>query len=292
MSIPVSSRIAGVLLILLVGDLRAQEGPFEEVPARIVAGIRDLGNRYGTPKSLRATGPRLLQGVDRWVARRPDDRALLLEAAELHASIAFAVHHEESPERAIERYDRAFEYACRAVDPSGEFGRLARRGGRGLRRDLEARETDEARALYWVSFAWGGRLDLQRDSLAAAIELPSAVSIMRRVREVDPSIEYGGPDLFLAHYEAILGPGLGGSVTRMNDHFESALAQSDGRNLLVHVQMAREYATSIQDRDLFVRLLREVRSTSPRILPDRVLVNRVARQRAARSLERVDDYFP
>jgi hypothetical protein len=57
------------------------------------------------------------------------------------------------------------------------------------------------------------------------------------------------------------------------------------------VLYARYYATVVQDRDLYVRTLKEVLATPGSIWPEQRLANELARRRAARYLAQVDELF-
>ncbi len=284
-------RQAASVLLIWIG-LAASARADESIEARTLGAVRDLAFRYATPEVGRELGPWLLEAVEWLAARCPGDRDVAAVSAELTAAWSFAFCHEADPAEAIRLYELAWAHAARALSPDGSFARAAVEGGDALDRDLGARTARDVPALYWGAVAWGARLDLQRDSLATPAELPSVVAILERVLVLDPGFEYGGPDMLIAHQEAILGPGLGGDNDRMKARFDASIDRTGGRYLLARVQRARDYAVAAQDRDLFETTLRDVLAASAEDLPERAFFNRVAQERAASYLARAEEFFP
>jgi hypothetical protein len=83
---------------------------------------------------------------------------------------------------------------------------------------------------------------------------------------------------------------LGGQPERGRQHFERAVALSEGRNLMIKVLYARSYARLVFDRPLHDRLLGEVLAADPE-MAGLVLTNTLARQEASELLAGADDYF-
>lgn len=286
-------KVASVALGLVVaaGVAHAQEAD-DSIAARLVEHARDIAYAHATPKSARCAGPRFLEAVDWLVGRRPGDGRLLVLAAELHAGLAYALYHEDDPERAKAHYRIAWDDACRALDARGPFSEATRTGGKRLAEELKGRWDVDAPALYWAAFSLGARLDLERDAVETLADLPAVRAILARVRELAPGYEHGSPEFLLAHDHAMRGRGMGGSVEEMKALFDEALAASENRYLPARVAYARDYAVASQDRELFEETLREVLSTPPEVLPERAFANRVAQDEARRLLERTTDFFP
>jgi hypothetical protein len=83
---------------------------------------------------------------------------------------------------------------------------------------------------------------------------------------------------------------MGGDLDVAQGLFDRAFELSERHSLLVHVNMARHYAVKRGDRELFLRLLREVLEAGDP-LPAARLSNRISRRRAERYLANVDRYF-
>jgi hypothetical protein len=84
---------------------------------------------------------------------------------------------------------------------------------------------------------------------------------------------------------------LGGDPDGGWREIERALALTSGRFLLHQVLLARVYAVSTGNRELYERLLREVVATPAGALPEQRLANEVARRRARRYLSLTEQLF-
>src|SRR5690606_40895677 len=99
-----------------------------------------------------------------------------------------------------------------------------------------------------------------------------------------------GAHLYMGLFETLFPPAMGGRPEEGRRHFERALELSEGRQLLIKVLYAEQYARLVFDRDLHDRLLEEVLAADPQ-QPGMTLMNVVAQQRAAKLLESADEYF-
>jgi len=85
-------------------------------------------------------------------------------------------------------------------------------------------------------------------------------------------------------------PALGGKPEVARDHFERAITLSKGENLMAKVVYAQQYARMVYDRDLHDRQLTEVLAADPYV-PEMVLQNTLAQERARALMASADDYF-
>jgi len=100
----------------------------------------------------------------------------------------------------------------------------------------------------------------------------------------------GGGHLYLATLATLLPPALGGKPGEGKKHFERAIAISKGRNLLVKVMYAEQYARLVFDQPLHDRLLKEVITSDP-VAPDLTLINTFAQDKAKKLLAETNNYF-
>ena len=90
--------------------------------------------------------------------------------------------------------------------------------------------------------------------------------------------------------ESILPPALGGRPELAKKHYDRAIEISNGNNLMAKVLYAEKYARMLFDRDLHDELLQQVIDAD--IGPqDQILINTLAKHRAAELLLDADDYF-
>ena len=114
--------------------------------------------------------------------------------------------------------------------------------------------------------------------------------MVRRVLELDPTLDDGGPYLYVGVLETLLPKALGGRPEEGRAAFERAFEMSEGRNLMAKVLLAREVARQTFDRELHDRLCREVLA-APVEAPGLTLANALAHEEAVRLLETSDDWF-
>ncbi len=151
-------------------------------------------------------------------------------------------------------------------------------------------EPGDVPVVFWTGYAWGSAINAGRDDPEMILNLPYARSTVERSVAIDPSFfNYSGLT-FLAVVNAALPEALGGNPEEARRLFEQALELTERRFLTVQVSYARTYAVQTQNRDLYVRLLREVVDAGDPE-PSARLANRIARRRAIRWLQRTDQLF-
>lgn len=114
---------------------------------------------------------------------------------------------------------------------------------------------------------------------------------MTRVSQLDSGYRYGGADLFFGVYYASRPRLLGGDPALSAAAFDRARQMGRGLYLMTDVLEARWYAVAVQNRELFQRRLREVLAAPAGRLPQARLTDEAAKRKAARLLEKIDDYF-
>ena len=114
---------------------------------------------------------------------------------------------------------------------------------------------------------------------------------MKRVLDLDASYNYAGPHMFLGAFYGSRSKMLGGDPEKSHYHFEQSLALTRNRFLLNRVMYAKTYAVQAQDKKLFVEQLDAVIKSPGNILPEQRLANEVAKLKAKRLLEMVDELF-
>ncbi|MDT8450705.1 MAG: TRAP transporter TatT component family protein [Wenzhouxiangellaceae bacterium] len=219
----------------------------------------------------------------------PDDPGLLLSLSELTGTYASLFVDDAEANRRLAA--RALDYARRAAclrdsvlcgagdRPFAEFERAVS----GLT-GAEI-ETDYALGTAWV--AW---IAANSSDYAALADLPRVELLLEKVAALAPEHDDGAVWLYLAVLNSQRPPAAGGRPELAREYYERARAVSGGRNLLVNVFMADEYARLMFDRELYVRLLEEVLAADPD-QPGYVLANRIAQARAEQMLSRTSEIF-
>ncbi len=158
-----------------------------------------------------------------------------------------------------------------------------------LDRALAALRPNAARDLFWGAYGWLAWIGQQQGSPAAMADLVVVELLMRRVIELDETVENGGAHLFFGILYGAKPALAGGDPERSRSHFRRALELS-GRSLLpVQIAYAQTYARMTFDQALHDSLLEEVLAFPLETAPENTLVNQIAKRKARQLL--AEDYF-
>lgn len=217
---------------------------------------------------------KLLEGLQK---NDPDNKTILRLLAQGFGGYAFLFVEDQDPERARMFYKRGREYGRRILGT-----RLQQPQNLGA---------GDVPALFWTAYCWGGWANLSRNDPEALADLHKVEELFRRVEELSPGFFYNGADLFLGAYYGSRPKLFGGDLEKSKSHFERALQRTSGKFLTVQALYARHYAVPAQDRKAFQSLLSAVLSAPPGLLPEQELANAVAKQKAKKLMEKIDELF-
>jgi hypothetical protein len=194
--------------------------------------------------------------------------------------------------RATDLYDRALVYALRLLDVRQKGFRDAFTGDRAaLDAALARMGRDGVPGLVYGGMGLASAVNINRADPSRALDLPKAIAMLKRARELDPRFEHGAGVMTLGIIYASQPKDRGGDPATAKSFFDEAIAVSGGKFLMPRVMLARAYAVAIHDRALFESSLRAVLSTPVDIMPEARLANELARRRAARYLDHAGDWF-
>ncbi|MBW2450288.1 MAG: TRAP transporter TatT component family protein [Deltaproteobacteria bacterium] len=239
---------------------------------------------------IRRGMPSYLMLIDGMVEALPDNKRLLISAAQLYASYASAFIQDEDQIYATALYARARDYALRALEQNG-FKNPATRPFDDFEIGLYDLGKNDVPYIFWAASCWGSWISLNRGSMEAMAELPRVELLMKRVLELDEAFYYGGAHIFMGVLEASKPRVAGGDLDRARDHFLKAIELGDGKFLMARIYYADSYAKKAFDRELFISILEKVLATPADITPELTLLNTVAHTKAKEMLNQVDEYF-
>lgn len=250
---------------------------------------------------------KLVEGI---AATYPDDRKLLNMAAMTRANYAFAFLLDEVEalkfarpddllaqaalkERAIASFKAGRRYAEQALRTNSDYREATASVGleamtlASFRALMDEMEIEDAEALFWLAFTWGGVLQVELDP-AAATQLPKIEAILARVLALDERVFYDvGPNLMAGVIHGFRAPALGGNPERAAEHFRRAA--EIGGILLPKVLLAQFVYAQTEAYDAFQTTLTEVLSSPER--PERALFDALAKRKACRLLANADAFF-
>ncbi len=239
---------------------------------------------------IRRGMPSYLMLIDGMVEALPDNKRLLISAAQLYASYASAFIQDEDKVYATALYARARDYALRALEQNG-FKNPVTRPFDDFEIGLDDLGKKDVPYIFWAASCWGSWISLNQGSMEAMAELPRVELLMKRVLELDEAFYYGGAHIFMGVLDASKPRVAGGDLDRARDHFLKAIELGDGKFLMARIYYADYYAKKAFDRELFISILEKVLEIPADITPELTLLNTVAHTKAKEMLNQVDEYF-
>jgi hypothetical protein len=233
--------------------------------------------------------PSWLLLVDGLIEGNPQNVGLLVAGARLYG--AYSGGFIDDPARAQRLTAHAFDYAQRAT--CIDMPALCKTLGQ----PYEAFQVEVAKVgvkdvgtLYVLGTTWAGRIQANSSDWKSIADIPRVQALLDRVVALDPNYMSGEPYMYLGVMATLRPASLGGEPEKGKADFEKALALSGGKNQMVRVLYAKQYARLVFDKDLHDRLLNEAIAADPHA-PGLTLVNVIAQQQAKQLLESGKDFF-
>lgn len=250
---------------------------------------------------------KLIEGI---VATYPGDRDFLILAAMARANYGFAFIEDELQavkfayptepiraevlvHRAVACFDKGRLYAEAALAETDAYAtalsgrKLEELELEELRQMLAKLKADDAEALFWLAFNWGGRLQITMDPVEAT-QLPKIEAMVERVLELDDRVFYDvGPHMMAGVFHGFRSPALGGNPEKAKLHLEQA-AQV-GKVLLPAVLEAQFVYAQTEEQEAFEQSLKQVIEAGDN--HERALFDALAKRKACRLLANIDQLF-
>ena len=231
---------------------------------------------------------KMLEGM---IKTDPGNEELLLLAARGFCSYAFSFVEEDDKERAKIFYRRGLNYGLQILISDKSFEDSMKKGNESFKAALSVINNQTLPSLFWTAYCWGNLINLNRNSPEALISLPKVEKMMQRVLELNEGYYFSGAHLYFGIFYGSLPPMFGGKPEKSQFHFNKALEMTQRKFLMAHVLYAKSYAIQTQNKTLFKNLLKEVSDSPSDILPAQRLANELAKKRAQRLLQDINEYF-
>jgi len=255
------------------------------------------------PELVRESLPFLLKTIESIILTSPEQNEALLFACTgftLYGTAFLQVDADQADgdgdyDRALRLRDRTWRIYVRARDYCLRSLEL-RYGGitERLRQDpaaaLTVTEPEDVEVLFLLSAAWGLAISNALNQPALVADLPVVRELLARALELDEDYDRGAIHAALITLEA-LPPELGGSPVRAREHFERAVALSDGLDAAPYVTFAAGVSVPAEDRAEFVRVLEQALAIDPDEDTSLRLLNLINQDRARSLLDHADDLF-
>jgi len=288
-SVPLQKNFLIILAFALVtGCISSQKIVAEKAPA-LFREVALSASRQADVTLVRQGIPSYLMLIDGMIQSNPDNKDLLLAAAQAYASYA-SVLEEEEKERIASLNEKAKKYALQALELTPPFKEALGKPIDVFQKKLEQTGEKDVPTLFWAGYIWGGWI-ASTESVEAMADLPWAEALMERVLQLDPGYYYGGAHLFKAILFSARPEQFGGNLKKAGEHFLKAREYGHGKLLMTDVYYAQYYARQTLDRDLFVNTLKRVLESRADAEPDLTLSNTLAQRRAKKLLAQADEFF-
>ena len=262
------------------------------------------------PETIKKGVPSYLLLLSSLIRGEPENPELLESGAQLYSAYGSSFTDTLASKKALTK--RAYAYASRAICLRNEqFCHVDKLSFAEYETLLASIDKSQAENLFIFSSSWASVIEANSGDWDAVAELPKVKAGMKRVLALDETVSNGNAHVYMAVLESLLPPSLGGKPELAKQHFERADELSEGKNLMAKVLYAEKYARLLFDRELHDVLLKQVLDTDIGVRDyiaknqyavndekhDRkrdeelILINTLAKQKAAELLDSADDYF-
>ncbi len=233
--------------------------------------------------------PAYLLMIDSFVKEDSDNEEMLIAASTLYS--AYADTFVSDKQRVRKMADKAFNYANRALcsrQPNAcsinsiDYERF--------RIIVSKMGKNDVPALFTLGSSWASWIKANSNDFNAVADISRVEIIMERIVELDETYKDGSAFLYLGISATLLPPALGGQPEKGRQYLEKAIKISQGKNLMIKVVLAKQYARLLFDRDLHDRLLKQVLDENPDA-QGYTLINTYAQKQAKELLKSADEYF-
>jgi hypothetical protein len=224
-------------------------------------------------------------------AKDGDDDKLGTMLAQGYTGYALAFVEDTDPERAKAIYTRARDYGLKVLRKNKKFDAAFDQDAAAFQEGVNTFTKDDVPTIFWTANAWGSLVNLGMADPEIVGDLSKVNALMDFVLRTDEQFYYGSAHLYFGTILATIPKVLGGRPELAKQHFEKCFAIGQNKMLLPYVFMAKSYAVQVQDKELFLSLLKKVEDAPIDILPEQRLVNAVAKRKAKALAARVDELF-
>ncbi len=224
-------------------------------------------------------------------AKDGDDDKLGTMLAQGYTGYALGFVEDTDPERAKTIYIRARDYGLKVLRKNKKFNAVFDEDAATFAQGVETFSKDDVPTIFWTANAWGNLINLGINDPELVGDLPKVNALMDFVLRHDETFFYGSAHLYFGTILATVPKVLGGRPDLAKVHFDKCFAIGDHKMLLPYIYMAKSYAVQVQDKELYLSLLKAVEDAPIDILPEQRLVNAIAKRKAKAMAARADDLF-
>jgi predicted anti-sigma-YlaC factor YlaD len=254
------------------------------------------------PELIAGAVPFALKTIESLIEQSPKHRGLLTAAASGFTQYAYAFVQMEADyieaqdldrataqrNRAKKLYLRARDYGLRSFEV--EFPGFRER----LRSDPDAALAKTTKKhvpqLYYTAASWGAAFAIDKADSSLSVDQSTIEKLMQRAMALDEAWEMGSLHDFFVTWEGGRSS-IGGSLDKAKQHFERALALSNGQRVSPYVTWAEVVSVGAQNKKEFQEMLNKALEVDVNKAPSQRLANVISQRRAKWLLSRTDELF-
>jgi hypothetical protein len=224
-------------------------------------------------------------------AKDKDDDHLAFLLVQGYSGYTLGFVEDVDVERAKVLYARARDYGLKSLKKNKQFEEAFDQDQAAFKKSLEQFDNEDVPMIFWTANAWGNLINVSISDPEVLGDLPKVNAMMEFVLKHNEGYFYGSAHLYFATILATTPKNLGGKPDSARYHFEKCF--EIGKNLFVlpHLYMAKSYCVQMQDKELFQKLLTTIEEASLDSLPEQRLVNAIAKKKARKLSEKIDELF-
>jgi len=215
--------------------------------------------------------------------------AFVQEPAELLPQSMYE-ERQEAMNRAKNMYLRGLDILYDGLDQKYGGFSTAYRGGR-MPQVLSKMKKNDVPALYWSAAAGLSAFSLNPFDLDLGLRIMEFYSLVERAYQLDPNYNSGALDEFFLLFHASVPAGMGGDPSRVETHFQRALAKNKGLSAGTYVAYAQSVCIPAQDYDKFKEMLDKALAINPDLNSSNRLVNIISQKKARYLQDSAARYF-
>jgi tetratricopeptide (TPR) repeat protein len=282
------------LLFSQTGCLKAILTNGQISATRNAAGALDTVGDFEMARSSVAAGLAQFEGMHRLAPDNTDALYLLtkgwagygfaiaeddMEAAVDKGDDEMAAYHKK---RARMAYERAVFYGLELLRHEDDGFEKSRRNEETFKKWLDSNfdDKEDAENLFWVGYAWLGRVNIAKDEPALVGDLFIGVTMLEKSVQLNPEYNHYAGTTALAAYHARTAMS---EMDQSQKMFEEAIAKTNRKALVIQLNYATRWACNKGDKALYEKLINEV-LTADDPDPQQRFTNTLAKRRARRAL--------
>ncbi len=230
---------------------------------------------------------KLLEGL---LQADPENKKLLLLAAQGFTSYALGFVEDQDTVRATALYLRASDYANRWVELTTGIDLLAIQSMDEFEATAKDLPDKAVPGVFWLANSWGSAIMLNIDDVSLVADLPNVEKLMAYVLDRDEAFYFAGAHLFYCGYYGALPRMFGGDLGKAKAHIDRQRELTGDGFLLADLFEVKFVALKQFDEERARELLTRICEYDVNQQPAIRLMNRVAQEKA-RWLEENLDLF-